>query len=60
MPKKSLILLLLFIIPIVSAGIELTELSQNIYNLGEKIYFNAYLKQDKDMSGLFKIKINCN
>jgi len=60
MPKKSLILLLLFIIPIASAGIELTELSQNIYNLGEKIYFNAYIKQDKDMSGLFKIKINCN
>jgi len=59
MLKKSLILLLL-IIPFASAELELTDISQNIYNLGEKIYLNAYIEQNKDISSSLKLTINCN
>lgn len=59
MLKKSLILLFLLVIPLAAAELELEGLSQNVYNLGEKIFLNAYINQNQDVSALLKITLNC-
>jgi len=59
MIKKSLILLFLMLIPLASAELQLEELSQDVYNLGEKISLTAYATNAEDAAAFIKAKITC-
>ncbi|MEK7529868.1 MAG: hypothetical protein AAB570_02995, partial [Patescibacteria group bacterium] len=54
-----LILLIVFLLPIVSATISITGPSKIQYNIGDEISFSGYIQETEDLSGQLQFSLIC-
>lgn len=53
-------IILLFLLPLVSATVEITGLDADSYNYGDNIDVSGYVLVDEEFTGYFQLEINCN
>lgn len=58
--KKALILMVLLLIPIVSADISLNPALKERYNIGDEVQLEGYILMNSEFNGNFNIVLICN
>ena len=59
MRQSIFILILLILIPAVSATINIEGPGRSVYNLGDEISVKGYILRDEDMFGFLRISLDC-
>ena len=58
--KKSVLILILLLIPLAKATIILEDFEREKHNVGDKILISGYILEDKPIWGKFQLDLTCN